>query len=168
MTGQQDAKWVQLADDHAAKVSATIKYYLKEIEDCATRDRQLSVAVMILGILTPVLVAQVAVWDGDVGLVLKVGSIVTATALAVTEGLRKIYAYDKRWAASYTALLALRRARADYKIRRLGLPPGSEEWKKSFITYQNLYHDTIAKETQDFFTHLGKAEKQTEADKPTT
>ncbi|KGD94434.1 SLATT domain-containing protein [Rhizobium sp. YS-1r] len=166
MTGQQDAaKWEQIADDHAAKVSATIKYYLKEIEGCAKCDRRLSVVVMLLGILTPVLVAQVAVWDGIVGLVLKVGSIVTATALAVTEGLRKIYAYDKRWAASYTALLALRRARADYKIKRLGLPPGSEDWKKNFITYQNLYHDTIAKETQDFFTHLGKAEKGTEAGK---
>lgn len=150
MADEIESEWSKIASRHAEKVVQGIAYYQAESEKCARRQRWFSVTALVLASMTTVVIALATIWkDEPWALGLQIFSIFVAAAIALVEGLARIYAFDKRWASNYLAIWALRKARSDYKIKRIGLV--GAEWQKVFRAYVSRYYEIIGKENSEFF-----------------
>lgn len=140
-----------IASKHAERVDKDIEYYRTQSSRCAYWQRFLSILLLGLASITPILIALATIWRSTSwGDTLQIASILAAGAIAFVEGISRIFAFDKRWASNYLAIWALRTARSDYKIKRIGLI--GEDWQRVFKVYVNRYFDIIGKENSEFFT----------------
>lgn len=150
MADMSESEWSKIASRHAEKVVKDIEYYKAQSCKCAYWQRRLSILALVLASTTTVFITLATIWkDTPSGDVLQVASIVAAAAISLVEGLTRIFSFDKRWASNYLAIWALRKARSDYKIKRIGLV--GEEWQRAFKAYVNRYFEIIGKENSEFF-----------------
>jgi len=165
------AKYDERENELLEAISQSLDYYRDEIAVAGDWHRKLSVATMVLSVLAPVFVAGSASTSvagpvsasilGIPSTVLASIGILLTLAIALVEGVKRIYKYSDRWASAYTAKLAVKRARETYKFNRIGLIPGSEDWKQNFRTLEAAFEGATNAQTRDFFTTVqpSKAEQ---------
>ncbi|MBB3560726.1 hypothetical protein FHX06_002037 [Rhizobium sp. BK512] len=142
-------------------ISESLDYYRKQIEKAGKWHRRLTVSTMVLSLLAPVFVAGSAAADAlkIPGAALGVIGVLITLAIAIIEGVKQIYKFGDQWSSAYTAKLAIRRARDEYKFNRIGLVPGDDAWKQNYHSLRAAYESASNAQTQDFFRTLQQPDK---------
>lgn len=160
-----EEQWRSREEKFHAEVTDTLAAYALDLNKTWKRQRAIAIALMVCGVLAPMLVVGSA-FDDAFGVpeqVTKGAAVVVTLTLAILEGLKRIFQFERRWAAIYWAKSAIKRARSDYRISQIGLDVGSEQWASHFKTYRDRVTETIDIETREFFDAFASSEPKNTA-----
>ncbi|OWV71741.1 hypothetical protein ATY76_31295 [Rhizobium sp. R339] len=165
-----EQRWLKQEHKMFSRIENDLRYYNGEIKLCRVAQTNLSIAVMIFGVLTPVVIAEAGKTDSFFGSSALLTTVATGMAAlaAILEGIRRIGRFDRRWIANYSAATKIRRLRDQYRLRQIGKPVGSDDWKENIVHYQQLINDVLDKETAIFFKDLDKPEDEPSPEKDQT
>lgn len=162
-----EERWLKQERKMFSRIENDLRYYGSEVKLCRLAQTNLSIAVMIFGVLTPVVIAEAGKTDSFFGPPALLTTIATGMAAlaAILEGIRRIGRFDRRWIANYSAATKIRRLRDQYRLRQIGKPVGSDDWRENIFHYQQLINDVLDKETAVFFKDLDKPENEPSPEK---
>ena len=150
--------WRKRAADYLDELKGAIEWNQKHAEWNRIAYRVLSVIAMVSAILAPMLVVSNRSAKGDGALAASLGpntlswlSITITFLLALTEGLRCIFRFDQRWAASNVIWQELMRIQRLYLDGCIGFVPGCPEWVKNYRESRNLVDQLLKTDTERFF-----------------
>ena len=111
MTGTENAalsneqRWLKQEHKMFSRIENDLRYCNGEIKLCRLAQTNLSIAVMIFGVLTPVVIAEAGKTDSFFGSSALLTTVATGMAAlaAILEGIRRIGRFDRRWIANYSA-----------------------------------------------------------------
>lgn len=137
------------------QISGSIEYYVKYGKTAQLWQRYTATLVMVLSTFAPLLVAgSASTLSRDLGLPdgsVAVAAFAVTLLLSLVEGIRRIFRFEQRWIACYTAKETLKRERERYRFARIGLEIGSDAWKSNFAELRKAYDDVTGSETKEFF-----------------
>jgi Protein of unknown function (DUF4231) len=108
-----------------------------------------SVIVMVCAVLAPLFIASSRTTNFTIQSdSLNIISLSLTVILGITEGLRRIFRFEQRWYAYYSASNALVQTRERYLDNTVEHVPGSEKWKEEFFS--------LHKEVQVIFNEQNK------------
>ncbi|MDX0140804.1 DUF4231 domain-containing protein [Sinorhizobium meliloti] len=134
-------------------IAASIDYYVRYGRTAQRWQRCTATLVMVLSTLAPLLVAG-STLDQGLGLpdgFVPIAAFTVTLLLSFTEGVRRIFRFEQRWTACYTAKQMLKRERERYRFARIGLDVGGDAWKANFAELRRVYDEVTGNETKEFF-----------------
>ncbi|NKM45138.1 DUF4231 domain-containing protein [Rhizobium leguminosarum bv. viciae] len=168
LTGTENAvlsdeeRWLKQERKMFSRIENDLHYYSGEVKLCRFAQRNLSISVMIFGVLTPVVIAEAGKTASIFGSQTSLNAVATGIAAlaAILEGIRRICRFDRRWIANYSAATKIRRLRDEYRSMQIGKPVGSEDWRANIFRYQQSINNVLDRETAEFFKDLDKPENE--------
>ncbi len=132
------------------QVTSTISWYSRQMRRNLYAQRLSSVAAMVLGVFAPLFVvgSNFEVFGIDPNFI-KASAIITTVLLALLEGMNRIFRFDHRWSACFSARSDLKKAREHYRIMQIGQAVGGPTWVENLETLKSAFFDITDKEGRD-------------------
>lgn len=149
-------EWKDRANRFSESVTDAIAWYRKQMWRAWYAHRITSVLVLILSVLAPIFVAGAG--TSAQGIVLgftaneaRAIALWITVALALLEGLRRLFRFEQRWSSCFWARNGLRRARDEYRTSQIDIAVGSAQWVANFEAFRKAYYEITDKESRDLF-----------------
>jgi hypothetical protein len=158
-------KWAKEEAVLVGWVTGTIEYYKRVHKKTIKVQRVLAVTTVVIGAVTPVIVAGAGTTGGlfhlDPG-TLNSFAVVLTVALAILEGIRRIFRFEQRWISCHIAKVALQKSLGRFRFATVGLNPGSDEWKSAMLELRTSFESTTERESEVFYQNLKAFEPEDE------
>ncbi|WP_144083188.1 hypothetical protein [Rhizobium leguminosarum] len=167
-------EWKKREQALLGEIADSLKFYGGVQKVARYWQRVISSVVMIGSILAPATVATGAATSGkqiDLTLLgiqsssLASISLVITLLVAVAEGFRRIFRFERRWASAWLSGQTLHAAKEDYLDAVIGKPVGSPEWVSEFQKLRKSINGAKNQDGEEFFQSV-KADAPTEVKKP--
>lgn len=155
--------WLKRETKLFAEIDNSVTYYAGRAKVALRSHRLISIAVVVVGPMAPVAVAASTAKDAILfsmpsgfysGL-----AIVLTVLLAILDGVRRIFRFDRRWTSCNLAKVDLRRARETYLRKRIGLTVGDAAWQSNLGELREAYEAATGKELQGFVADIVAASR---------
>jgi hypothetical protein len=142
------------------EVRDSLKFYRKTKKVARVWQRFTSSVVMIGSILAPATVATGAATSGNQINLTLLGipsnslasiSLVISLCVAIAEGFRRIFRFEKRWASAWLSSQALYTAYDDYSDAIVGKSIGSPEWVSELQKLRKMVNGAKQQDGEEFF-----------------
>jgi hypothetical protein len=151
------SNWKERESTLLRDVKERLRYYESARKTARILQRITSSVVMIGSIVAPTSIATSAGNTMDLG---SLGTQATSTALisltitlivAITEGFRRIFRFEQRWASAWLSGQKLHMAREKYYDSIVGLEFGGDAWKIELMNLRKAVNETMTLDGEEFF-----------------
>lgn len=145
-------EWKEREKALIRRLDSTIERYSFRAEKARLRHRRIGIILLVCSVLAPIAVAG---GGGNISLVPPGVAQVLALALtiivALSDGLRRMFRFDRQWHACARTRNAMRAAKIQYEDEKVGLEVGSVEWLKIYTILKIEAKRLKDEETDEFF-----------------
>jgi hypothetical protein len=149
--------WKERESTLLRDVRERLRYYKSARKTARVLQRVTSSVVMVGSILAPTSIAtntgntidlgSLGVTDSSAALI----SLTITLVVAITEGFRRIFRFEQRWASAWLSGQKLHMARERYYDSIVGLEFGGEAWKTELMNLRKAVNDTMTLDGEEFF-----------------
>jgi hypothetical protein len=151
------SNWKERESTLLRDVRERLQYYQSVRKTARILQRVTSSVVMIGSILAPTSIATSAGNTMDPGFLGTAGtstaliSLMITLAVAITEGFRRIFRFEQRWASAWLSGQKLHMARERYYDSIVGLEFGGDAWKIELMNLRKAVNETMTLDGEEFF-----------------
>jgi fumarate reductase subunit D len=166
MSGKEEnEQWLEREKAVLDNIIGRIEFYSLWCEVNRWGQRIASIIVLICAVVAPVAVISTkASGLGTLGFTeeaIKATALIVTVALALTEGMRRVFRFDHRWAVCAMCRARLLQLHGDYKDTQIGREVGSPEWISTVTEARKTLEKIVMEHIQDFAEVLkGDGEKE--------
>jgi hypothetical protein len=166
MSGKEEnEQWLEREKAVLDNINSRIEFYSTWCEVNRLGQRVASIIVLICAVIAPVAVISTkASGLGILGFTeeaIKATALIVTVTLALTEGVRRVFRFDHRWAVCAMCRERLLQLHGDYKDAQIGREIGSPEWVSTVTGARKTLEKIVLEHIQDFAEVLkGDGEKE--------
>ena len=154
MAALEEDQWAARARALLEEMNGRLAFYAYWAEVNRKGQRITSLLIVVCSVLAPVTVISTPeVGLGIFGLgvaATKALSLIFTITVALSEGVRRVFRFEHRWAVCANCRETIKRQRDKFIDQQIGKQVGSEEWIANLTTTRNAFDDVVMWHLQDF------------------